>query len=183
MLMNLPTGLPGFVKVTTKDDSTEYGCVLSEDDLAASYRYALWRIWDPTKPKWLFVLLNPSTADHEENDDTIKRLMKRAKTGGSGGVVVANAGAIRETDSDAACLHEDPMGPHNEAWLRALIPTCDFYIVGYGMKARRFGGDTLVKRVFADAGVTVHALRLCQDGTPEHPLYLAYALQPQQLDW
>ena len=178
-----PAGLPGFARVSVKSDGTEYGCVLSEDDDAALYRYALWRIWDPDKPKWLFVLLNPATADHEEDDDTIKRVIKRARNAGMGGVVVANAGAIRNKDPYAARAHDDPIGPHNEIWLRAMISACDFHIVGYGMHARHFGGDALVKRVFAEKDVTPHAIRLCQDGTPEHPLYLAYALEPQPLDW
>ena len=36
------------------------------------YRYALWRTWDESKPKVLFVGLNPSTASHSNDDQTLK---------------------------------------------------------------------------------------------------------------
>ena len=41
------------------------GAVLSDCE---NYRYELWRIWDESKPKVLFIMLNPSTADTEVND-------------------------------------------------------------------------------------------------------------------
>ncbi|PHM62792.1 DUF1643 domain-containing protein [Xenorhabdus ishibashii] len=43
---------------------------ISEDGL---YRYDLWRVWDESKPNVMFIGLNPSTADHEINDNTITR--------------------------------------------------------------------------------------------------------------
>lgn len=43
------------------------------------YRYWLTREWDAEKPRVLFVMLNPSTGDHEEDDNTIKRCVGFAK--------------------------------------------------------------------------------------------------------
>ena len=40
------------------------------------YRYALWRTWDESKPKVLFVGLNPSTADEIQDDPTIRRCIR-----------------------------------------------------------------------------------------------------------
>jgi hypothetical protein len=37
------------------------------------YRYSLQRIWDRDKPTILFVGLNPSVADAESDDPTLKR--------------------------------------------------------------------------------------------------------------
>lgn len=37
------------------------------------YRYSLWRVWDKTKPTFTSIGLNPSTADHIEDDPTITR--------------------------------------------------------------------------------------------------------------
>ncbi len=38
------------------------------------YRYSLTRIWDERKPKIMFVMLNPSTADGTQDDPTIRHL-------------------------------------------------------------------------------------------------------------
>lgn len=38
----------------------EKGAVIS---ICEKYRYKLWRIWDKEKPKLLFIMLNPSTAE------------------------------------------------------------------------------------------------------------------------
>ena len=46
--------------------------VLSDDNI---YRYQLSRIWDEEKPKILFIMLNPSTADEFVEDPTIRRVV------------------------------------------------------------------------------------------------------------
>ena len=55
-----------------------------------NYRYALWRNWDDLKPDVMIIGLNPSTADEKENDPTIVRCIKFAKSWGYGGVCVTN---------------------------------------------------------------------------------------------
>ena len=51
------------------------------------YRYELRRIWSNTKSLVNFVGLNPSTADADENDQTIIKCMSYAKKWGYGGVL------------------------------------------------------------------------------------------------
>jgi hypothetical protein len=130
----------------------------------------------------MMALLNPSTATEEEDDATITRCVTRASRAGAGGLVVVNSGAIRETDAEKACRGPDPIGPHNEAWVRALIPTCSLHIAGWGPKAGRFGGDTLIRRIFEESGVKLNALDTNKDGSPRHPLYVPYSAQPIPLD-
>jgi hypothetical protein len=165
-------------RIRTNLDGSVAGCVLSE---CGNYRYALWRIWDLERPLWMMVLLNPSTATEEQDDPTIVRCCTRARQGGAGGLVVVNSGAIRETDSDKACAALDPIGPDNRLWVRALIPTCSLHIAGWGSKAARFGGDRLIREIFGECGVALHALRVNQDGSPGHPLYVAYDARPLPL--
>ena len=48
-------------------------------------RFSLSRIWDLKKPKALYIMLNPSYADNESDDPTIRRLIffsKKFKFGG-----------------------------------------------------------------------------------------------------
>jgi hypothetical protein len=126
----------------------------------------------------MMALLNPSTATEEDDDATITRCCVRARGGGAGGLVVVNSGAIRETDSNKACAAADPIGPDNAAWIRALIPSCSLHIAGWGPKAARFGGDRLLREAFSDSGVALYALRTNRDGSPRHPLYIGYKVQP-----
>jgi hypothetical protein len=155
------------------------GCVLSTCNL---YRYALWRIWDPARHLWMMALLNPSKATEEVTDPTITRCIVRARRGGAGGLVVVNAGAIRETNSVEACRAADPIGPYNADWISALIPTCAVHIAGWGPKASKFGGDQIMMRLYRDAGVRLLALAVNRDGSPKHPLYVSYDTSVREMD-
>lgn len=159
------------IKRVARIDDVEYGAVFSACE---KYRYVLWRIWDESKPLWMFVLLNPSTATEEQNDPTITRQMERAKRGGAGGIVVVNSGAIRETDSDLAVKNEDPIGAHNIFWIKEMIPKCEVHIAGWGPKASTFQGDRIVKSIFRQENVPLKALKVNKDGSPGHPLYISY---------
>ena len=44
------------------------------------YRYALTRTWDESGKRALFVMLNPSTATEVQNDPTVERCERRART-------------------------------------------------------------------------------------------------------
>ena len=59
-----------------------------------TYRYKLGRIWEPTQNKILFIMLNPSTADADDDDKTIKKLLEITKKWGLannyGGFYVGN---------------------------------------------------------------------------------------------
>jgi hypothetical protein len=156
-------------------DGEQAGAVYSLDE---THRYVLWRIWDITKPLWMWAMLNPSTATHFILDPTLTRCRIRAERAGAGGMIVGNAGAVRETDSSKAVRHADPIGEHNEFWLRLCIPLADKHIVGCGPLAKKFGGDKLFTRVFADAGVPLFALKRTADGSPGHPLYVGYDVEP-----
>ena len=154
-----------------QDGDTECGCVLSADE---KYRYVLWRIWDDAAPKWMFALLNPSTATEEESDPTITRLVERAKRGGAGGIVVVNTAAIRETNSDKATRDPDAIGPHNHFWVKNMLKNCERVIVGWGPKAARYRGGEKLMQIFEEEGVSVYALKINKDGSPAHPLYIGY---------
>ncbi|WP_349606116.1 DUF1643 domain-containing protein [Cupriavidus sp. DF5525] len=56
--------------MTTQTLDGEAGCLPSDCE---QYRYRLWRHWDASRPTLGFIMLNPSTADHQVNDPTITR--------------------------------------------------------------------------------------------------------------
>ena len=54
----------------------EKGAILSTD---RKYRYVLTRIWDETKSTVVFIGLNPSIADEETDDQTIRKCIGYSK--------------------------------------------------------------------------------------------------------
>jgi hypothetical protein len=89
---------------------------ISEDGV---YRWVLTRTWDSEKPPMILVGLNPSTADDQKDDQTIRRARHFAKREGFGGLVMLNLYAFRSTDPMALISAADAIGPECDAYLRA----------------------------------------------------------------
>lgn len=147
------------------------------------YRYRLWRIWELSKPMQMWLMLNPSTADHVDNDPTVERCQRRAKACGFGGVMVGNIFALRSTDPRGIKGVADPIGPYNDQHLRLMAELCrkqgGQIICGWGTHGAYLDRGRQVATALRDAGHTLYALRVTKAGMPGHPLYVAYKLQPQ----
>jgi hypothetical protein len=85
-----------------------------------AYRYVLWRRWSGADVM-VWVMLNPSTADHEVDDQTIRKCVGFAKREGCGGIEVVNLYAYRSRDPMVLCDVEDPEGPDNRRTWEALL--------------------------------------------------------------
>ena len=64
------------------------------------YRYDLWRVWDSQKENVCFIGLNPSTADENKDDPTIRRCMAFAMAWGYGSLCMLNLFAFRATETN-----------------------------------------------------------------------------------
>ena len=140
------------------------------------YRYWLTRTWDDTLPVLPWVMLNPSTADHRQDDPTIRRVARFSHDFGYGGLLVMNLFAFRATDPQEMMKADDPIGPENTDWLNELIDrqraaeqpiVCGWGVFG-DFKCR--GKEWL--RHAAGRGVTLLTLGETASGCPKHPLYL-----------
>lgn len=145
-----------------------------------NYRYSLSRIWDKSKPTVLFVMLNPSTADELENDNTINRCIGFAKSWGYGGLYVANLFSYRSRNPKALLNTKDPFGEKNESTLYRLQEECEIVVCAWGnypiVNKILKGKDPLDFYVFDKE--KLHYLKLSKNGTPTHPLYLKSSLVP-----
>jgi hypothetical protein len=141
------------------------------------YRYRLERRWGTGKV-WVFILINPSIANATRPDPTITRLVTRAKMNGAGGIVVLNLFALVSTKPTGLKLVDDPVGPENDAHLLAVCQEASEVICGWGTNGKLFGRDQVVLKMLADHGIVTKALFINDDGTPKHPLYCGYDLQP-----
>lgn len=124
-------------------------------------------------------MLNPSTADDIENDPTVERCVRRAVAMGYGGLRVANLFALRSTDPTQLYLSDDPVGPENDTAILDAAKTSDMVICAWGGHGNHLGRGDTVRHLLINAGVTPYRLVMNSDGTPKHPLYVAYSVQPK----
>ena len=146
------------------------GAIISD---CGTYRYALSRRWDDG-PTATFIMLNPSTADAERDDPTIRRCVGFAKALGCGRLVVGNLYAYRATKPADLWTAADPVGPENDATLRAMAYTDGPLIAAWGANAR----SDRVEAARVILGSSLMALGLTKTGAPRHPLYLPASAQP-----
>ena len=143
------------------------------------YRYTLHRVWQPAAPLACYVLLNPSTADETKNDPTVSRCQTRAINAGFGGLIVVNIFAWRSTDPAELYRVPDPVGiASNDRFIIEAVRGSHLVVCGWGKHGALAGRGSEVLKLIRSAGKTPHALRINSDGSPEHPLYLSYKLQP-----
>lgn len=149
--------------------------VLSPD---GHYRYQLCRIWDGTEPHVVWILLNPSTADADLDDPTVRRCMAFAHTWGAGGIVIVNLFAARATNPAVLAALGDPIGPQNALHLRAAVkhPAVQKIVCGWGVHGNLHDRGESVRADLAlwGLGRKVFCLGKTKDGQPKHPLYLAW---------
>lgn len=145
--------------------------IFSED---RSYRYALSRTWDRTKPFVLFVGLNPSTADENNDDPTIRRCINYAKSWGYGGLLMGNIFAFRATLPTDMKKATDPIGPENDKWLRKLSNASKITIGAWGNDGSFLNRSGDIFSILPK----IYCLKVNSSGEPSHPLYLKSSLKP-----
>lgn len=140
-----------------------------------TYRYLLGRIWDPALPVIVWVMLNPSTADHMKADPTIRKCIGFSTRWGGGGIVVANMFGWRSTDADMLLVQSDPVGPWNEQaieYAMSLTTPALPAVAGWGKIRTRWNACAWqVTNMLRGA----HCIGVNENGTPRHPLMIKYA--------
>lgn len=169
---------------------TESAAVISP---CGKYRYRLSRRWGGGKP-CLFIMLNPSTADAEVDDPTIRRCIGFAKRFGCGELVVVNLFAVRATSPKDMLAADDPVGPEN---MEHVKKAADYAVRGGYFPEDRNGpvicawgahGDYMdqaqtVLGWLDDALVKPYCLAMTKQGQPRHPLYLPKDAELQPFGW
>jgi hypothetical protein len=142
------------------------------------YRYLLTRVWAPGS-KALFVMLNPSTATEVQNDPTVERCERRARSLGFGAFRVANIFAFRATDPKVMRAADDPVGPGNDAAILASVDWSDAVVCAWGNHGLHLNRGDYVVRLLRRTGAPLLHLGLTGQGQPRHPLYVGYDQRPQ----
>lgn len=137
------------------------------------YRYRLGRRWGDG-PTMLWICLNPSIADAEIDDPSVRRMIGFAKSWGFGGFDLGNIFALRSTDPKALYSAADPIGPDNDDHLKAMASGASLVVAGWGAHGNLVDRGDSVKRMIPGMKV----LGLTKAGEPLHPLYLPKDLKP-----
>jgi hypothetical protein len=144
-----------------------------------AYRYELTRVWDPAGRKALFVMLNPSTATEVQNDPTVERCERRARSLGFGAFRVCNIFALRQTDPKIMRAHPEPVGPENDAAILQGCTWADTVVCAWGTHGDHLDRGRHVESLMRGTGAPLHTLGLTRQGHPRHPLYIGYAARPE----
>lgn len=139
-----------------------------------TFRYWLRRRW-ADGPRLLFVMLNPSTADAEIDDATIRRCATFAHTHDFGSLEVVNLFAFRATDPRELARMAWQVGPENDEQVGTAARGADAICVAWGAIGERGPASDRVQIVaplLRAAGKPLQCLKVTRSGFPQHPLYL-----------
>ncbi len=138
-------------------------------DDSGAYRYRLWRTWEVQGPLAVFVGLNPSTADGECDDPTIRRCLGFARSWGCGRLAVVNLFAWRATRPADLREARNPVGPLNDEVLAQVAGAADLLVACWGVHGAWQDRGQAVRTALRGPW---QCLGLTRDGLPRHPLYL-----------
>ena len=142
------------------------------------YRYRLTRQWD-NGILLAFIMLNPSTADADVDDPTIRRCMGFARRERFAGIVVGNLYAFRATRPEDMKWANDPFGPGNAGALDRIADEAEGapIVCAWGSSGGIFGGHRAFIGRLQRRKATLVCLGKGANGMPRHPLYVR-AAQP-----
>ena len=149
------------------------------------YRYDLWRIWEAEKPRVLWLMLNPSTAQEtvESDDNTVKKITTFTKSWDYGGFHVANLFALRATDPRELYKVADPRGPENDRHILRLAEAAAEIVLGWGAHGGLLGRSAEVHALLRPWAAKCVYLAKCKGGEPGHPLFLKGTSVRQSWKW
>ncbi|MFT0140725.1 DUF1643 domain-containing protein [Alcanivoracaceae bacterium MT1] len=135
------------------------------------YRWVLTRNWFSAAGVLPFVMLNPSTADAEKDDPTIRRCISFAEREGFGGIEVVNLYSFRATSPKDMLAADDPIGRETDSWLfRAATLPARRVVCAWGANAQPERVRAVADLIGPVADLV--CLGTTKAGHPRHPLYV-----------
>jgi hypothetical protein len=145
------------------------------------HRYYLHRIWGTTE-SWLYIMLNPSTANEQDNDSTIESCMRIAWNNDAGSVHVVNLFSFITDDPKvlySALKHaKNDLTNHH---IKKQLSECDKVICAWGnwdFTSERV--QEVTEMIFESKHKQVYCLKENINGSPRHPLYMSGKTKPKQ---
>lgn len=163
--------------------------VFGEGGISSIYRYTLKILWGEDKMMQV-IGLNPSTADHLQDDNTVRRCKSFARREGCGGLIMTNLFAYRSVSPAVMKAHELPISPRhgplscapvygdppnerrfewvNDGVLWTVYHRCHVRVAAWG----NHGGFTKRSKHVREFLSGLMCFRMTKASEPEHPLYM-----------
>lgn len=144
-----------------------------------NYRYRLSRAWGDGGLVYAFFGVNPSTADANIDDATVKKWVGFTDRNGGKSFIVGNAFAYRSKEVKDLAKCEDPTGGSaNISCLRSIIKEADILVPCWGNTIKvpaplRHHFSALMLELM-ESGKPVKIFGRTKSGDPKHPLMLGY---------
>ncbi len=122
-------------------------------------------------------MLNPSTADAERFDPTVRRCYGYARDWGFGSMEVVNLFALRSTYPEMLKRVPDPVGPENDGAILKAVKNSDLTVAAWGVLGKLRGRDREVLELIGSVR-DLHCLGTTKAGQPLHPLHQPKKLTP-----
>lgn len=140
------------------------GAVLSADETC---RFLLWRNWAKGRRRLCtFIGLNPSTADANKDDPTIRRCVDFAKRWNCTGLRMVNLFATRSTDPSGIRVYHELVA--NEMYVNSACVRSDVTVAAWGSHNLARASVWASNR----HRFSLECLGVNKDGSPKHPLYV-----------
>ena len=132
-------------------------------------RFALWRIWDGKLPVAMCIGINPSHANEEQDDPTIRILRGVLANLDFGGLVMTNLYSLISSTKEVLAT-EVGLVPENDAYISAFGDCCDEVIFCWGSTPDFEDRVAMIRSKFPAA----KCFGTTKDGSPYHPRALSF---------
>lgn len=171
--------------MTLKQMIAEKGndAIFDADKNKELHRTALWRTWSTSGGMnyFNFIMINPSTANGEIDDRTIKSCIKIAKNNGGDGIIVTNLFTVVETEVKKLFNHKPTNLRYSDDIMREAIELSQRIVCAWGkydkagkknselMELRSNKVITLVRNM---GKIPERLVKNKGDNSPRHPLHV-----------
>jgi hypothetical protein len=138
-------------------------------DATDTYRFLLWRVWNPDRPRVCWIMLNPSNGGVTYNDNTVKQCISFSKAWGFGGLEIVNLFALISTDPKVLRHAKDPVGEGNDQYIIEAAGRTSRLVCAWGAMGVLYGRDQEVIKLCRNFG-ELWCIGKTKDGHPWHPL-------------
>ncbi len=154
-------------------------------DQSQRYRYRLSRFWSDAGDSCnhvTFIMLNPSQANAEEDDPTIRACSQFTQAWGYACFKVVNLFAYRTPHPSMLKQVADPIGPENDRYLIQAATSADQVILAWGNQGRLLNRARDVLSLLDSHRQKFYCLGHNHSGHPRHPLYIKRTVVPKPWD-
>ena len=143
----------------------------AEFDKKREYRFVLKRKWGTNADNFVnFILLNPSTADENTDDPTIRRCINFAQSWRYDGIWVTNLFAYKATEPENMKKADDPVGEKNDSYIEKYAEKSKKIVVAWGDDGDFRNRRNQVIRILSQLEKDLYCFHINKSGNPQHAL-------------